>query len=74
MDRTCTGVVGSNPTGGMAGLHTLVEPILIVDLINCIVVRVIKTYFNFLILNLLINYIHILCLSIYKVIYYHIFV
>ncbi len=29
--RTCTGVVGLNPTGPMAGMRTLVKP-----LINCI--------------------------------------
>ncbi len=43
MARTCTGVVSSNPTGGMAGLRTLVEPLINVDLINCIIVRVIKS-------------------------------
>ncbi len=47
MARTCTGVVGLNPTGVMAGLHTLVEPLIIVDLINCIVVRVIKNIHTF---------------------------
>ncbi len=30
-------VVGSNPTGGMAGLRSLVEPLLVVDLIHCII-------------------------------------
>ncbi len=45
MTRIYTGVVGLNPTGGMAGLHTLLEPLIIVDLINYIVVRVIKDIF-----------------------------
>ncbi len=46
MARTCTGVVGLNPIGGMAGLHTLVESFRIVNLINCVVVKVIKNIFK----------------------------
>ncbi len=48
MARKCTGVVGLNPTGDMAGLCSLVEPLIIVDLINCVVVRVIINIFFFL--------------------------
>ncbi len=36
--RTCTGVVGSYHTGGMAGLRTLVKPLLnstIIQLYGC---------------------------------------
>ncbi len=46
MARTCTGIVGSNPTGGKAGLRTLIKALINCIINNCIVVSINDTYIH----------------------------